>query len=199
LLCNSLHIYIRYITIMMSISLNNCEAGSAFDDGLRKREAPKYSISRGEDDTLQWQPPVRSRELASALSYHYPLEQSLQEKMQRAILDFLDSEITNGKPIIKEAETNIKPQEAAQLPELTSIMECVVPVVPKPVKNATQLPQSNQDPEMCGVWDVKTGESVKPKGRKRGLSPTTRQRVAENRGNTCAYHRKAKTQVSWYI
>jgi hypothetical protein len=180
----------------MPISLVNGEAGNAFDDGLPKRAAPKYCITRGEDDTLQWQPPVKSRELASALSYHYPLEQSLQEKMQRAILDFLDSEITNGKPITKDADTDIKPLEAVQLPELISIMERAAPAMPKPAKNITQLPQSTQDPEMCGVWDIKTGESVKPKGRKRGLSPGTRQRVAENRGNTCAYHRKAKTQVS---
>jgi hypothetical protein len=180
----------------MPISLVIGDADNAVDNGLRAREAPKYSITRGEDDTLQWQPSIRSRELANALSYHYPLEQSLQEKMQRAILDFLDSEITAGKPTSKEVKSDLKPLVSVQRPNLSTITDKAAPDISKPAKEATQQPQSTQGPEMCGVWDIKTGESVKLKGRKRGLSPTTRQRVAENRGNTCVYHKKAKTQVS---
>ena len=187
---------ISSIATKMPISLVNDEAGNPLDNGSRTRAPPKYSITRGEDDVLQWQPPIGSRELANALSYHYPLEQSLQEKMQCAILDFLDSEFTNGNPIPEEADTDIKPPVAVQPPKLIFIMDSAAPEVPKPAENATQLPQSTQGPEMCGVWDIKTGESVKPKGRKRALSPETRQRVAENRGNACAFHRKAKTQVS---
>jgi hypothetical protein len=183
----------------MPISHFNDEAGTTCDNGLRPRAAPKYSISRGEDDTLQWQPPIRSRELANALSYHYPLEQSLQEKMQHAILDFLDSENVDGKPTPKEVETNLKPPVAVQPPKLISIVEKAAPNITKSAETATQPLQSTQSPEMCNVWSIKTGEEVKLKGRKRGLSPTTRQRVAENRGNACAYHKKAKTQVSWYM
>jgi hypothetical protein len=183
----------------MPISLVNDETGDPFDNGLSTRAAPKYSITRGEDDALQWQPPIRSRELANALSYHYPLEGSLQEKMQRAILDFLDSESTGGKPAPTEPEIDLKPPVVVRPPNLISITDSAAPDVSEPAENVVQLPQITQGPEMCGVWDIKTGESVNSKGRKRGLSPETRQRVAENRGNACAYHRKAKTQVSSYI
>jgi hypothetical protein len=195
LLLNSLQIYVRYITAKMPTSRVNDEACNAFDSGLRTRAAPKYSITRGEDDTLQWQPPIKSRELANALSYHYPLEQSLQEKMRRAILDFLDSEIVYT-PTPKEVKTDLKLLVAVQPPELIKITDKAAPDVTKSAETATHPSHSSQSTEMCGVWDAKTGEAVKPKGRKRGLSPTTRQRVAENRGNACAYHQKAKTQVS---
>jgi hypothetical protein len=180
----------------MTIGLVNDKADNAFDHGWHIRAAPNYTITRGEDDTLQWEPPIRSRELANALSYRYPLEQSLQEKMQRAILDFLDSEILDGKLNPKEVDTDMKSPVTVQSQKSAAVTDKIGPVVAKLAEKATPPSQSTQGPEVFGVWDIKTGESVKPKGRKRGLSPTTRQRVAENRGNTCAYHRKAKTQVS---
>jgi len=116
--------------------------------------------------------------------------------MQRAILDFLDSEVLEGKPSPKEANTDWISPVTVQSQKLAAVTDKTGPVVSKPAENATPPSQSSQSPEVFEVWDVRTGESVKPKGRKRGLSPRTRQRVAENRGNTCAYHRKAKTQVS---
>src|ERR1700722_6189853 len=143
----------------MPITLVNDKAGNSFDNGLRTRAAPKYSITRGEDDTLQWQPPIRSRELANALSYHYPLEQSLQEKMQRAILDFLDSEIVDGTPILKEIKTDLRNLEAVQ-PLKVITTDKVAPGAIKLAETATQPLQITQSPEMCGVWDIKTGEAV---------------------------------------
>jgi hypothetical protein len=102
----------------MPTGRDNDDACNAFDNGLRTRAAPKYSITHGEDDTFQWQPPIKSRELANALSYHYPLEQSLQEKMRRAILDFLDSKIVYGMRTPKEVKTDLKLLAAVQPPKL---------------------------------------------------------------------------------
>jgi hypothetical protein len=183
----------------MPTSLVNDETDSAYVNRLRVRTAPKYSITRGEDNSFQWEPPIRSRELANALSYRYPLEQSLQEMMRRAILDFLATEGQEGRSTQKEVKPNSEPPLTVQPQKVVTATDGAAPVISKSAEKATKQPKNSQSPEVFEVWDIKTGESVKPKGRKRGLSPTTRQRVAENRGNTCVYHRKAKTQVSWCV
>ncbi|KAE9369777.1 hypothetical protein N431DRAFT_560527 [Stipitochalara longipes BDJ] len=52
---------------------------------------PEYQLFYALDKTLQWDPPADSRELAEALSYHFPMEQSLKTKMQAATKVFLQN------------------------------------------------------------------------------------------------------------
>ena len=52
---------------------------------------PRYQIFYASDQTLQWDPPADSRELAEALSYHFPIEKSLKSKMQAATRVFLQN------------------------------------------------------------------------------------------------------------
>lgn len=54
-----------------------------------------YSITVGPDGTLQWNPPIGSEELALALSYHFPLHQTLEAKMQAAIVKYCDPLVGN--------------------------------------------------------------------------------------------------------
>jgi len=54
--------------------------------------APEYSITYGSDHTLQWKPPAGSKELAVALSYHFPSKLGLENKMQAAIKRFMKDE-----------------------------------------------------------------------------------------------------------
>lgn len=51
---------------------------------------PTYSISRGVDGILQFDPPVDDEQLAIALSYHFPRPTTLESKMQAAIRIYLD-------------------------------------------------------------------------------------------------------------
>jgi hypothetical protein len=180
----------------MLISTVEEEASNTFMGRLNTTMAPKYSITRGEYGVLLWDPPARSRDLANALSYHYPLEQTLLEKMQSATRDFLDSETI---------ESNLAPWEPGKLPKnLVSVnSETLIrggvneeSLMPQLSKNDTLPPQVAHGKDVFGIWDAESGESVKIKGRKRGLSPTSRRRVSQNRGNICAAHRKAKTLVS---
>jgi len=49
----------------------------------------QYQISYNDDGTFRWTPPVGSKGLATAMSYHYPEEKDIKAKMQAAIKEFL--------------------------------------------------------------------------------------------------------------
>jgi hypothetical protein len=52
-------------------------------------QPPSYAIRVAPDKSLQWDPPADSEELAIALSYHFPLPQTLEAKMQAATQKWL--------------------------------------------------------------------------------------------------------------
>ena len=52
-------------------------------------EYPEYKLTYAHDFTLQWDPPADSKELAIALSWHFPKERSIESKMQAATKRFL--------------------------------------------------------------------------------------------------------------
>lgn len=60
-------------------------------------DPPVYNIYHGKDHTLQWHPAVGSKELAVALSYHFPLETSMERKMRAATKKFLKEEKRKGE------------------------------------------------------------------------------------------------------
>jgi len=52
-------------------------------------QPPSYAIGVAPDKSLRWDPPADSEELAIALSYHFPLPQTLEAKMQAATQKWL--------------------------------------------------------------------------------------------------------------
>jgi hypothetical protein len=68
---------------------------------------PEYQISYALDKTLQWDPPADSRELAEALSYHFPMEKSLKSKMQAATKVFLQNREWSSKSIEEAAQPSV--------------------------------------------------------------------------------------------
>jgi hypothetical protein len=55
-------------------------------------DPPTYEIRYAFDHTLEWDPPQGSKELALALSYHFPMERDLESKMRAATKKFLKAE-----------------------------------------------------------------------------------------------------------
>lgn len=55
-------------------------------------DPPVYTVYSGSDQTLQFDPPVGSKELAVALSYHFPGEGSLDAMMRAAVKKHLREE-----------------------------------------------------------------------------------------------------------
>ncbi|KAH9207602.1 hypothetical protein DL95DRAFT_468532 [Leptodontidium sp. 2 PMI_412] len=55
-------------------------------------DPPSYAISHGKDYTLKWEPPAGSKDLTVALSYHFPLETSMESKMRASTKKFLKEE-----------------------------------------------------------------------------------------------------------
>jgi hypothetical protein len=140
---------------------------------------PTYTITRRADLSLQFQPPVGSRELANALSIKYPFAESLQKQIDHAILDYIASE------------------QALQNPK--------IPLCDRPFENLDDQPPSIETPirepsplqkNSLLITPHSTGKSAK-KGRKRSkFDPDKRRKVARVRKTgACAYHRKKKTEV----
>jgi hypothetical protein len=140
---------------------------------------PTYTITRRADLSLQFQPPVGSRDLANALSIKYPFAESLQKQIDHAILDYIASERPLQKPKI--------------------------PLHDGPCENLDDQPSSmktpKRDPSPLLINSVlitprSTGRPV-GKGRKRSkFDLDKRQKVAGVRkAGACAYHRKKKTEV----
>jgi hypothetical protein len=69
-----------------TIDVQSRESSAAF-------EPPSYKISYASDHTIQWDPAQGSRELAIALSYHFPMERDLESKMRAATKKFLKAEV----------------------------------------------------------------------------------------------------------
>jgi hypothetical protein len=72
---------------------------------------PEYQIFYALDKTLQWDPPADSRELAEALSYHFPMEKSLKSKMQAATKLFFQNRKRTLKSIREVAQPSVPRDE----------------------------------------------------------------------------------------
>lgn len=93
-----------------------------------------YEISRADDRTLRFDPPVDSEELAIALSYHFPRPRTLEGKMQAAILKYLreksiplQAQIQSSDTVvgdIQDSPSSLWPSElldtASKQPQLTT-------------------------------------------------------------------------------
>lgn len=170
----------------------------------------RYSLTRAQDLSLQWEPPVGSTALADALSYHYPFEKSMLGKMQKATDDFL-----NQQKRAEDLESAYNANAAAlngHFPLPTTLREAAhfstthinTTAAPHqhPLDQEHNMPAPKLEPadptegNTTTAWHVLTGLPAKTRGRKGPLNPKKRKRIAENRGNTCANHKKSKTLVS---
>jgi hypothetical protein len=148
---------------------------------------PQYHINYGDDHTLQWTPPVGSKELAIALSYHFPLQKDLESKMRAAIKVFLHQEQQSpacGTDPVKSScveQFTIRQQLCTTQPEssITSGSESILALAP-------QL--------QILTWDSKMKE-FNPRIKKRRYEKDERVKVAANRGFACERHRRQKMKV----
>jgi hypothetical protein len=188
-------------------------------------EIPSYAISRAPDRTLQWDPPADSEDLAIALSYHFPAEKSLKEKMQKAMEKFLQE----GKRKRQDSEEHVGPvpRQGATISITSGIAlrteggktsgigvvnqhilqdqgDIAMREHSQSVSNASQprnQPKSKSTaPNPLAIpglmnFNAKTLQEVKPKRKKRAYDKEERVNVAANRGNACAEHRRRKLKV----
>jgi hypothetical protein len=130
---------------------------------------------------------VGSKELAVALSYHYPLQKDLESKMRAAIKVFLHQEQQTPSceaELVKSScvqQSTICQQLCTTPPEssMTSGPESILAVTP-----ALQIL----------TWDSKMKE-FNPRIKKRRYEKDERAKVAANRGFACERHRRQKMKV----
>jgi hypothetical protein len=148
---------------------------------------PQYQISYGNDQTLQWTPSVGSKELAVALSYHFPLQKDLESKMQAAMKVFLHQEQQNQShetdqvmaPFVGDSTMHHQLSAPPTDPSVTSSPDSG-PVLAAALQIVT--------------WDSKMKE-FNPRIRKRRYEKDERAKVAANRGFACERHRRQKMKV----
>jgi hypothetical protein len=133
-------------------------------------EPPSYNISHGPDKALQWDPPADSDELAIALSYHFPIQKTLKQKMQAAVEKFL---LENGPGQLKCAKA-IRCQNKKSPRDTTSAAIAIPGLL---------------------SFNAETLEEVKTKRRRRAYEEVERVEVVSNRGMACELHRRQKVKV----
>ncbi|KAG9228753.1 hypothetical protein BJ875DRAFT_476708 [Amylocarpus encephaloides] len=141
---------------------------------------PEYQISYGQDQTLQWSPLVGSRDLAIALSYHFPLQTDLESKMQAATRRFLREEQDKaGQPM----------ERVTSLDENASSDNTLM----KEISNVSTIEEQPKAPPTLQflTWDLGMKE-YSPKAKRRRYEKGERIKVAANRGFACDQHRRMK-------
>ena len=145
-------------------------------------ELLEYKISYDDDGALQWHPPVGSKELAIALSYYFPEERDIKEKMRAAIKGFLrDQRKIIGNVLQAEAENKSRQSVEAGNQHVGA--------------ERRKIPD-HFDLQVL-PWDpIKKIFKGNPRRTKRRYGKIEGAKVAANRGNVCDYHRKKKLKVS---
>lgn len=184
-----------------------------------------YTITRVADQTLQFDPPAGSLELATALSLHFPLEPTLEAKATAALLKYVENEKRCLKDNSRNADLD-QPVERgigpALLPPITPTLSDKVYTDGKPrqsdIVQATNLTGSPQlmslqlykpshqrvtrpkSASICKppvmVWDLKSGK-VTNRAKRRCYEPEEAREVAQNRktDSVCDHHRRKKRKV----
>jgi hypothetical protein len=149
--------------------------------GTSVSELLEYKISYDGNGALQWHPPVGSKELAIALSYHFPEEKDMKEKMRAAIKKFLRDQQKIISNVLGDEVKN-KSRQSVETGNQHAIAE-------------RQKASSHSDLQVL-YWDP-FGETFKGnQGRtKRRYGKIEGTKVSANRGNVCDYHRKNKSKV----
>ena len=146
-----------------------------------------YKISFGPDYTLQWDPPVNSKELAISLSYHFPLEPNLESKMRAAMRKFI------------EGDQSTAIEEVDGYRYLTPEDDETSRLFPATIKPSIEF-QTLKHPTMLKVlsWDPEKGSKggFKREVKRRRYNSEEGAKVAKNRGSACDEHRRQKLKVS---
>jgi hypothetical protein len=169
---------------------------------------PTYALSFAEDGTLQWDPPIGSSELALALSYHFPLQKTLAEKMQVAIGTWLKQQKAILASTTKQpcAETSVDGNVVRPALMLSIKSGTGTPSLSVAQKLANQRTRTlfQKDPSVSttranfpGItsWHLQGGNSTPGKRRKRTYTKKERKEVARNRGKVCKFHKLKKIKV----
>jgi hypothetical protein len=159
-------------------------------------DPPVYIITSGSDGVLRWHPPVGSAELALALSYHFPMPETLEDKMQAAVLKYIraskkQASQQSSRTSLIEGQTKFK----TMLPSQTQVVVIDdLYTQTSTVSNDTNA--SSQPPRASKlVWNVSTGEELLGKPKKRQYTQEEQAEITKNRGNACDYHRRMKKKV----
>ena len=156
----------------LSVSPESASSGQSFI-------IPTYTITRRKDLSLQFNPPVGSRELANALSIKYPFAESLQKQIDHAILDYIASE-----PLTENPDFLLLDKSFKNLKYKASSLERHSPYPSPPLENFRPATPGS------------TGKHVEKRRRRSKFDPEKRRKVAGVRKiGACAYHRKKKTEV----
>lgn len=144
--------------------------------------APEYHITYGQDHTLQWDPPVGSKELALALSYHFPLQVDLASKMQAATRRYLRQERDSKKSKSKsKSNSPAEDDPVARDP------------APNPVEEGKDSKVGTSGLQIL-TWDSGM-KQYSHKTKRRRYDKGERVKVAANRGFACDVHRRQKMKV----
>lgn len=185
-------------------------------------EPPEYEISYGEDHTLQWDPPAGSKELAVALSYHFPMG-DLESKMRAATKGFLKAEAkryperlrgthhrsshsrsshhqSSEENVLKTSLQQPKVMNASSRSNNNSPTD--IPIEPEhqdpghtpPTTDVEVSPGPHQELEFVSWKPEILG--FKKTAPKRRYEKEEREKVAANRGYACEEHQRRKMKVS---
>jgi hypothetical protein len=180
-------------------------------------EPPDYEISYGEDHTLQWDPPAGSKELAVALSYHFPMG-DLESKMRAATKGFLKAEAKRYPERLRGTHCRSSHHQFSEANVLkTSLQQSKVMNASSRSNNNSPIKipieSEHQDPGRTPpTTDVEASPGLhqelefvswkpeilgfKKTAPKRRYEKKEREKVAANRGYACEEHRRRKMKVS---
>jgi hypothetical protein len=140
-------------------------------------ELLEYEISYNNEGTLQWRPPAGSKELAVALSYQFPEEKDMKEKMRAAIKEFLRNQ--------RKVETEMASEETMKRP-FTDAEENNNSRLEMPIRSGLQVLSWNPARK---IFEGNRKPTKRRYGKVEGA------KVAANRGYVCDFHRKQKSKV----
>jgi hypothetical protein len=147
---------------------------------------PEYRITRRADQSLAFDPPPGSRELANALSMKYPLCESLEQQLQEALLDFISREDASHEYTFTPSRDHQQSLSSAFVTTAES------PSLRIPAPNIAR----NDFKSSLSVWSITTGKPVEKKRNRIRYNTEKRVKVAGVRKlGACEYHRKKKTEV----
>lgn len=180
-----------------------------------------YSISFAADHTLRWHPHPNSRELAHALSYHFPLEAGLEAKMRAATTRFLQAEKRARMQLVASTflsgsttETSHEPFPKGGPSTPTNAKSAIIPAdlhVSQPsdrlqciLDRSTSRPPAKRPVHVTSASFKHTSKlltfdsamnETSQKRTKRAYKVAEAAEVAANRGKVCPEHKRRKVKV----
>jgi hypothetical protein len=134
--------------------------------------------------------------ISYALSYHFPRPETLEDKMQAAILRYIraskkQASQQSSRTSFVESQTKFK----IMLPSQTQAV-VIDDLFSQTSTVSHDTNTSSQPPRDSNlIWNVSTGEELLGKPKKRQYTQEEQAKITKNRGNACGYHRRTKKKV----